>query len=122
VQFTQSSGNIVPLNPEAAGLLDASQAEQTPPSQSELAIAPANGSGTSPLEQLVLRFPDTLEGEADQEAEWFGWDFHLAQAELSLMLKLVNGDWNHLEFLVVPPGWKVVGTPGEMLTAEAAVG
>ncbi len=61
------------------------------------------------------------ERQAQEEAEWFGWDFERAQGELALVQRLLDGYWSHHEFLVVPPGWRVAAkSPGGVITAVSA--
>jgi hypothetical protein len=46
--------------------------------------------------------------EAEQEAGRKGWKFEVIPGSLSIFHKLVSGDWNPDEFIVVPPGGKIV--------------
>ena len=51
-----------------------------------------------------------------------GWDFEKVAGDMSLLQRLVDGDWNEDQFLVVPPGWRVVAKYDEgIITAEEAV-
>ena len=61
---------------------------------------------------------ERLERQAQEEAEWFGWDFERARSELALVQRLLDGYWSHHEFLVVSPGWRVAAkSPGGIITA-----
>lgn len=52
--------------------------------------------------------PDrSLETRARQEAAERGWTFATVRGDLHLFHKLVSGDWNEKDFLIVPPGWRV---------------
>ena len=51
-----------------------------------------------------------------------GWNFEKVAGDMSLLQRLVDGDWNEGQFLVVPPGWRVVAKYDEgIITAEEAV-
>jgi hypothetical protein len=56
--------------------------------------------GLEPDDQFVK----TAEAEATQK----GWKFEVLSGSLKLFRKLVSGDWNADEFIVVPPGGKIV--------------
>jgi hypothetical protein len=52
--------------------------------------------------------PDArFEEQARAEAERRGWSFESLAGDLRLFGKLVAGDWDEGDFLVVPPGWRV---------------
>jgi hypothetical protein len=55
--------------------------------------------------------PDrSFEQRARDEAAARGWSFDLVQGSLSLFERLVAGNWDEDDFLVVPPGWRVKPT------------
>jgi hypothetical protein len=59
-----------------------------------------------------------FEREAAAEATARGWKFEKIPGDLSLIARLVNGDWNPEDFLAVPPGWRVEPTyDGEVMRA-----
>ncbi len=47
---------------------------------------------------------ESFETKAREEAEMRGWEFDVVQGELGMLERLVNGDWDPREFLVVQPG------------------
>jgi hypothetical protein len=55
--------------------------------------------------------PDgSFEQQAREEAARRGWQFESIQGDLGLFERLVAGDWDEADFLVVPPGWRVKPT------------
>jgi hypothetical protein len=57
----------------------------------------------------------TLRARARAEAEWSGWKFEEVQGSVSLLQRLVNGQWDAADFLVVSPGKTVRGTLGDSI-------
>jgi len=58
---------------------------------------------------------DAFRIQARAEAEKEGWRFEEIEGSLKLLERLVNGEWDATEFLVVPPGATVQGTLGESI-------
>ena len=62
-----------------------------------------------------------VEGEEDfrsqarVEAEREGWIFDEIKGSLTLIERLVNGDWDPADFLIVPPGATIKGTLGDSI-------
>ena len=55
--------------------------------------------------------PDgSFEQQAREEAARRGWQFETIRGDLRLFERLVAGDWDENDFLVVPPGWRVKPT------------
>jgi hypothetical protein len=58
-------------------------------------------------------------GEALRLAQERSWDFSDLPGDLRLVRKLVNGEWDEAEFLVVQPGQKVIrGGEEDIVAAE----
>jgi hypothetical protein len=64
--------------------------------------------------------PDaTFEQQARDEAACHGWQFESIRGSLRLFERLLAGDWDENEFLIVPPGWRVKPTyTGAILDKE----
>jgi hypothetical protein len=55
--------------------------------------------------------PDgSFEQRAREEAQQRGWQFNSVPGNLCLFERLLDGNWNLEDFLVVPPGWRVIAT------------
>jgi hypothetical protein len=55
--------------------------------------------------------PDgSFEQQARGEAARRGWQFETIRGDLRLLERLVAGDWDETDFLLVPPGWRVKPT------------
>lgn len=62
-------------------------------------------------------FEATARGEADRR----GWKFEAVDGDMSLIHRLVNGQWGEKDFLIVPPGWRVVATYDDRVIAAEEV-
>lgn len=58
---------------------------------------------------------DACRACARAEAEVEGWVFDEVKGSLSLLERLVNGEWDARDFLIVPPGTTVKGTLGDAI-------
>jgi hypothetical protein len=58
---------------------------------------------------------DAFRSRARAEAEKEGWTFEEVKGSLTLLERLVSGDWDAADFLVVSPGATVRGTLGEAI-------
>ena len=68
--------------------------------------------------------PDgSFEEHTRKMAEERGWKYEKLQGDLSMIQRLVNGIWEDKEFLIIPPGWRVVANYEEgIVTAEEIPG
>ena len=63
-------------------------------------------------EELLPALSSIPDQHAREEAGRRGWRFESIPGDLRLFEKLVAGDWDEREFLVVPPGRQVVADYG----------
>ena len=56
-----------------------------------------------------------------REAETRGWNFETVKGDMSMIQRLIDGVWDDKEFLVVPPGHRVVATYEDGLLAVEPV-
>jgi hypothetical protein len=60
-----------------------------------------------------------FEAEARAEAAEKGWEFEKIRGDLRLFRGLLSGDWSDADYLVVPPGHRIVARPeGGIVAAE----
>ncbi len=65
--------------------------------------------------------PDgSFERSVREEAAARGWKFDKVQGDMSMIQRLVEGNWNDREFLIVQPGQVVVATYGDDIIASGA--
>ncbi len=64
--------------------------------------------------EMGVEADDRFERASRQDASSRGWQFEKLQGDLTLLRKLVNGEWDD-DFLVVPPGWRVAATHDERI-------
>jgi hypothetical protein len=64
---------------------------------------------------------ERFEQHTRQEAAARGWAFEKVRGDMSLMERFINGQWDDGEFLVVPPGFRIVARYDEgIIDAEPA--
>ena len=70
--------------------------------------------------EMGVEQDDSYETDTAREATERGWKYEKVAGDLSLIQRLLDGDWKDREFLFVPPGRRVALTYGEdIVTAEA---
>jgi len=62
-----------------------------------------------------------FERTAQEEAARRGWRFEKICGDLSLLERLVGGEWDDRDFLTVPPGWRVVARYDESIIGAEPV-
>lgn len=60
---------------------------------------------------------DRFERRTRAEAAARGWEFEKLAGDMRLLERLVNGDWDDADFLVVPPGGRIVQRMDESVVA-----
>jgi hypothetical protein len=71
--------------------------------------------------EMGIEPDDRFERRARQQAAERGWKFEKVLGDMSLIRRLVDGEWDDGDFLVVPPGWRVVTTyDDDIIRAEQA--
>ena len=55
---------------------------------------------------------DSFEQRARDEAHRRGWQFERIEGDLGLFERLLAGEWDEEDFLIIPPGWRVSATYG----------
>lgn len=67
--------------------------------------------------------PDgSFEERTRQDAEARGWAFEKVHGDLGLLQRLLDGQWDEKEFLVVPPGFQIVAKYDEGIIAAEPAG
>jgi len=65
--------------------------------------------------------PDNgFERQTRAEALRRGWTYEKVQGDMGIFERLLSAQWNPEDFLIVPPGWRVIVRPdGSVIDAEA---
>ena len=52
-----------------------------------------------------------------QAAEFYHWQFKEVEGDMSLLQRFLEGKWNEEDFLIVPPGYRIITTGDERIIA-----
>jgi hypothetical protein len=64
---------------------------------------------------------DRFERQAREDADAKGWTFEKVQGNMDIITRLINGDWNEEDFLVVPPGHRIGATYRDGIVAAEPI-
>jgi len=71
--------------------------------------------------EMGIEPDDRFEKQTEREAAERGWAYEKIQGDMSLIQRLVDGQWNDEDFLVVHPGHRVVARyDGQVIATERA--
>lgn len=71
--------------------------------------------------EMGIEPDDSFERRSRDEAARRGWTFEKVAGDIGMFQRLVNGEWNHKEFLVVYPGQRIIANYEEgIISTEAA--
>jgi uncharacterized protein DUF1638 len=65
--------------------------------------------------EMGIEPDDRFEKQSRSDAAEHGWAFEKLAGDLSLLRRLVDGDWNEADFLVVPPGGRIAATYDDLV-------
>ena len=72
--------------------------------------------------KMGMEQDDRYEQQTREDAAARGWKFEKLEGDMGLIERLVNGVWDEKEFLVVPPGHRVVPTYDERIIGTEQAG
>ncbi len=65
-----------------------------------------------------IPYPDTYMPYVNECADYLGWELNTYKGDISLLKRLLDGEWNEEDFLIVPPGETIAQSYDEkILTA-----
>ncbi len=65
--------------------------------------------------EMGIEPDDRFERQTEADAAAKGWAYAKVQGDMGLIRRLLHGEWHADEFLVVPPGWRVVARVNERI-------
>lgn len=65
--------------------------------------------------EMGIEPDDRFERQTEADAAAKGWAYAKVQGDMGLIRRLIHGEWHEDEFLVVPPGWRVVARVNERI-------
>jgi hypothetical protein len=71
--------------------------------------------------EMGIEPDDSYERRTREDAEKRGWTFEKVRGDMGLIQRLVDGIWNENEFLVVPPGHRIIANYDEKIIAAEKV-
>ncbi len=71
--------------------------------------------------EMGIEPDDRFEKQTIEEANQRGWKFEKIRGDMTMIQRLVDGEWNDKEFLVVPPGHKLIARYDEGIIAAEKI-
>ena len=70
---------------------------------------------------MGLEPDDSFEQQTRAEAEKRCWKFEKIKGDMGMIYRLLNGQWDENEFVVLKPGWRLAARyDGSIIGAETA--
>ncbi len=125
--WIERGANLVPLSRERTGIgqtyeeLAAKYGEDNAKYLYEQLSSYTRNYGQFTFIEMGVEPDGRFEQATKDEAEQRGWRYEKVAGDLSLLQRLIDGKWNNEDFLLVPPGWRVVAHHDDrILGAEKA--
>jgi hypothetical protein len=74
--------------------------------------------GQTTFIEMGVECDSSFEERARKKAAERGWKFEKIKGDIGLVQRLVNGEWDPKEFLIVPPGHRIVPSYAESVIAS----
>jgi len=65
--------------------------------------------------EMGIEPDDRFERQTRDEAARRGWTFEKVRGDMTLIERLINGPWDEADFLVVPPGRRIVSRTNDAI-------